>query len=136
MDVRELRERFVHMAEHLDIVQDELNYRLQKPGPNILRRALELIDGLIARAPFHEGDRVALRDTRTIQQWGERNPFHAPGAAGVVEQVGFFAGRFRFGIRMDAEGWVDDETNEVHQYPDSSASLLIVCEDDLQPVGM
>jgi hypothetical protein len=96
---------------------------------------LELVDGLIARAPFQEGDRVALRDTPTIRDWSRGNPFLAPGAAGRVHRVHYYGGHFVFAIDLDVDGAVHED-GEVRVFPKPTHRWTMISEDDLQRWGI
>lgn len=142
MDVRKVRGKLHQVLEQMKeadrIWCDEVDPRRSGHIPYPLKIALEMVDGLIERSPFHEGDRVSLKRTPEIgpdSGWRGCKHFLVQGAVGTVRTVEFYGGNFTFLVTFDDESWIDAE-GKIHLANKDRPGHFSFSEDYLQLAGM
>lgn len=141
MNVQKVRDKLAQVIDQvraLDAVWCDDEQR-RSSTPAALQVALEMVDALIERAPFHVGQRVALARTPEIGEdstWRVYRHFLVQGAKGTVQSVDFHAGKFAFFyVTFDDESWVDPDGG-VHPRDPACPAHFCFGEGDLQRLGI
>lgn len=139
-DVREKLARVLDRVQALDNVWCDGGTDRSGSVPHVLQVALDMVDGLIERAPFQVGQRVALARTPEITKekaggWLHCKHFLVQGAAGTVRCVEFGRGHFSFAVTFDDESWIDSE-GTLHPADPARPGHFYFDERDLQRLGI
>ena len=140
MNVQDVRAKLAQVLEQVQALDDVWCDDVRRRGnvPYALQVALEMVDGLIERAPFQVGQRVALARTPEIgpaSGWSHYKHFLVQGAAGTVRYVEFGRGHFSFAVTFDDESWIDSE-GTLHPADPARPGHFYFDERDLQRLGI
>lgn len=140
MNVKKVREALAQVLEHVQELNDVWCEDTRRHGsvPYPMQVALAMVDGLIERAPFHEGDRVSLKRAPEIgpeSGWLGCKHFLVQGAVGTVRTVEFYDSRFTFMVTFDDESWIDAE-GKIRLANKDRPGHFSFSEDYLQLAGM